>query len=128
MPQGSASGSCDCYGNPAHTVGLRVHLRSHLLRQLQWLQIWLVIQHSVGTVATVLFNTDFFFLEQIAFLIQSFLSEKEPSEQSVAYIILLRVSLGEVESCKPALEVCSCLLGRQQSVNDSAGAIAKQSF
>lgn len=76
----------------------------------------------------VLFNTDFFFLEQIAFLIQSFLSDKEPSEQSVAYIILLRVSLGEVESCKLALEVCSCLLGRQQPMNDSAGAIAKQSL
>lgn len=76
-------------------------------------------QESVGRVAIVLFNMDLKKLEQIAFIIQSFLSEKELSEQSVAYVILLKFSLGEVETCKPALEVCSCLLGRQQSVNDS---------
>lgn len=47
---------------------------------------------------------------------------------NVAYIILLRVSVREVESCRPALEVYSCLLGRQQSMNYSVGTIAKWSL
>lgn len=80
---------------------------------------------SVGRVAILLFSMDFSKLEQIAFIIQSFLSEKKMSEQSVAYIIPFKFSLGEVESCKPALEVYSCLLGRQQSVSDSVGSHGK---
>lgn len=41
---------------------------------------------------------------------------------------LLPTSLEEVESCKPALVVYSCPLGRQQSMNDSVGTMAKQSL
>lgn len=72
------------------------------------------------------FNMDFFVnWNRLLSSSRVFLSEKELSEQSVACIILLRFLLGEVESCKPALEVYCCLLGRQESMNNSVGAMAK---
>lgn len=104
VPQGSTSGSCNCCGNFAHAVGLRVHLHSHLLRQLEWLQIQFMIQQSVGRYAMLLFNWGIFLWEQIAFLIQSFLSDQEQSEQSVAFIALLKVSPSQVESGEVAVE------------------------
>lgn len=52
----------------------------------------------------LLFNWGIFLWEQIAFLIQSFPSDWEQSEQSVAFIALLKVSPSQVESGEVAVE------------------------